>query len=118
MERESVLGRAARVARRQAWVVVPLVVGMSFEDARVHLAERGLVGLPADPDGPPSIDLSPLAVVTDQSPESGAKARPGTPVRLWTERGGGSGVREPRRPRPTSLTGRKTYEEPTEEAVG
>jgi hypothetical protein len=42
--------------------------------------------------------------------------RRGATVQLWTERGGGSGVREPRRPRPTTLTGRKLVEETSGDA--
>ncbi|OLT11571.1 hypothetical protein BJF78_26630 [Pseudonocardia sp. CNS-139] len=110
------LQRAAGEVRRRATVTVPDVVGRSFEEARNLLAGRGLLGVPSDPADPP-LDAA-LAVVTDQSPESGAKAAPGSPVKLWTDRGGGSGVREPRRPRPTSSTGRKYLDEPSEEAVG
>jgi hypothetical protein len=114
------LDRAARkVARRSPWVVVPNVVGMSVDEARTLLAAHGLVGVLPDPDGP-SADVLGLAgaVVTDQSPEAGATAQRGAPVKLWTERGGGSGVREPRRPKPTPRTGRKYSEEPSGEAVG
>ena len=58
------------------------------------------------------------SVVTDQSPESGAKLPTGSAVTLWVERGGGSGVREPRRPEPEPRTGYALRVEPSDEAVG
>jgi PASTA domain len=60
----------------------------------------------------------PPAVVTDQSPESGAKVPAGTMVTLWIERGGGSGVREPRRPIPRPSKGRAMNDDPLDDAVG
>jgi hypothetical protein len=47
-------------------------------------------------------------VVTDQSPESGAKVPRGSSIRLWLYYGdgGSAGVREPRRPRPDPKVGR------------
>jgi hypothetical protein len=45
-------------------------------------------------------------------------AAPGSSVRLWIDRQGGSGVREPRRPKPDPKTGRKMLDEVTDEAVG
>jgi hypothetical protein len=39
-------------------------------------------------------------------------------VRLWTERGGGSGVREPRRPKPAPRAARAMLDETSDEAVG
>jgi hypothetical protein len=114
---EAVPGRAAREARRRATVTVPQVVGMAYDEALHLLAGRGLVGVPHDPAGPSSTHGMPGAVVVDQSPESGAVVEPGTPVTLWTESDGGSGVREPRRPKPTPLAVRG-HEEPSEEAVG
>jgi hypothetical protein len=56
-------------------------------------------------------------VVVDQSPEAGAKVPAGSSVMLWVERGGGSGVREPRRPRPDSSPGAKMRDEIVDEAV-
>ena len=56
------------------------------------------------------------AVVTDQIPEAGSRATRTAVVQLWTDRDGGSGVREPPRPPPTALNGRKAADE--EEAVG
>jgi PASTA domain len=111
-----VLGRAARTVARRGRVTVPDVVGLTFAEARVALATVDLVGVAPDPDAPP--DLLVDAVVVDQAPESGARAARGALVKLFTQRGGDSGVREPRRPGPTPLAGRKMRDEPTEEAVG
>jgi hypothetical protein len=58
------------------------------------------------------------AVVTDQIPESGATARPGAPVRLWVDPGGGSGVREPRRPKPVPRADREVADESADRIVG
>jgi hypothetical protein len=118
---DAVLSRAARAARRGSTVTVPHVIGMTVDDARRLLAETGLLAVSADPDGPPPAALAlDLKVVSDQSPESGARVRTGSPVRLWTERGGGSGVREPRRPRPNPLREREVPDEAlgAEQAVG
>lgn len=110
--------RASRL-RRASTVAVPSVIGLTWENARHALLERGLVGVGPDPDGPPLAALSwPDSVVTDQSPESGARVPPGSPVTLWLDRGGGSGVREPRRPRPTPRAGRAMNDEPEDQAVG
>lgn len=110
--------QAAREWRRRSSVVVPNVIGMSWDDARMALHENGLVGISPDPDGPPLSALSaPDGVITDQSPEAGATVPPGSTVTLWVERGGGSGVREPRRPKPDPKTGRKMRDEVTDEAV-
>lgn len=113
---EAVLSGTARSARRRATVFVPLVIGQSVDDARAALAERALVGVSADPDGPPLTELLVQgAVVSDQSPEAGARVQPGSPVRLWTSRGGGAGVREPLRPRPDRRIGLKMQDVPHEE---
>jgi hypothetical protein len=108
------LGRTARAMRRRSSVRVPNVVGMQWDDARDVLLRARLIGIGAEPDGIPT---QPEGVVTDQSPESGAKVPAGTQVRLWLGRGG-SGVREPRRPRPTPRAGREMRTEPSDEAVG
>lgn len=111
--------RTTRAWRRRSTVVVPHVIGMSWDDAREVLHSQGLVGVGSDPDGPPLAALAwPDGVITDQSPEAGAKVPPGSTVTLWVERGGGSGVREPRRPKPDPKTGRKMRDEITDEAVG
>lgn len=111
--------RATARMRRRSTVTVPNVVGLTWDDARRILQSAGLVGVGPDPDGPPLAAVGwPDGVVTDQSPESGAKVPPGSPVTLWVERGGGSGVREPRRPKPDPKTGRKMRDEMTDEAVG
>jgi transposase-like protein len=108
-----------RAHRRRSSVRVPNVIGMSWDDARHTLREARLVGVGPDPDGPPMAALGwPDAVVTDQSPESGATVPPGSPVTLWTERGGGTGVREPRRPSPDPRIARALRDETTNEAVG
>jgi hypothetical protein len=105
--------------RRRSSVVVPNVIGKSWDDARAVLLRSGLVAVGTDPDGPPQAASEwPDAVVTDQSPESGATVPPGSSVRLWVDRGGGSGVREPRRPKPDPKAGRKMWDEVTDEAVG
>lgn len=112
------------VARKAAWspqslVEVPNVVGKRWYEARRLLHERHLIAVGPDPDAPPSSALgTEHAVVVDQSPESGAKVPPGSSVTLWVERGGGSGVREPRVPRPTQRPGRAMRPEPSDEAVG
>jgi len=109
----------AQQRRRRSSVVVPNVIGMRWDDARKALHDLGLVAVSPDPDGPPMAALGwPDGVVTDQSPESGARVLAGSPVTLWLERGGGSGVREPRRPKPAPITAREMRYEPTDEAVG
>ena len=108
------LAAAGLTGRRR--VTVPDVVGLTFLDARARLAERGVVGVHHDPTVIEAGDAD--ATVTDQSPESGARVPRGSSVRLWTGRGGGAGVREPRRPRPTTLTGREVDDGLREEAVG
>lgn len=93
-------------------MTVPDVVGLSWDDAWAVLEKKGLVATSSDPDG------LPVGIVTDQSPESGAMAVPGAPVRLWLSRGdGGAGVREPRRPKPDPKSGRKMRDEITGETV-
>jgi PASTA domain len=111
--------RQAQQLRRRSSVVVPNVIAMSWDDARNALFDKGLVAVGPDPDGPPLAALGwPDAVVRDQSPESGAKVPAGSPVTLWLDRGGGSGVREPRRPKPAPMSAREMRPEPTDEAVG
>lgn len=123
-ERRGLLGRAARAVRPGRRVTVPSVVGLSFEAARHRLFEDGLVAALAEPEGPQAMMADPeRATVTDQTPESGASVHPGSTVRLWVDPGGGSGVREPRRPRPTpradrDRTDRDAADEPTGRAVG
>jgi hypothetical protein len=109
-----------RAQKRRAKVVVPNVVGMSWDDARITLMRAGLIPTGADADTPELAALGwPNVTVVDQVPESGAKVPAGSPVRLWLERGGGSaGVREPRRPRPDPKGGYEWRDEPSDEAVG
>ncbi len=115
--RDELIDWAARGLRRSATTPVPDVVGLAWDAARETLVSAGLVAVGADPDGPPP-EGWPEAVVTDQSPEAGATVPPGTRVTLWVDRGGGSGVREPRRPRPAPKSAREARPEAADEAVG
>jgi transposase-like protein len=110
----------AGARRRRSSVLVPNVVGKSWDDARHILQHVSLVAVGPDPDGPPLAATGwPNGVVTDQSPESGAKVPPGSPVTLWLDSGGGSGgVREPRRPNPAPRAARAMRDEVSDEAVG
>lgn len=97
-----VVERAAAELRRRSSVRVPNVVGLSWDDAQDVLRDVGLIASRPDPDAPPVLDMSGF-VVTDQSPESGAKVPRGAAITLWVERrDGGSSVREPLRPKPGS----------------
>lgn len=119
LDTPEIIEREARFARRRSWIVVPDVVGMSYAEARNTLSAVGLFGVAADADAEPLDELAAQQVtVTDQSPESGARAMPAAPVRLWTERGGGAGVREPRRPRPTPRVEHERLDEPSQDALG
>lgn len=110
---------ASQLLRRRSSIVVPMVIGMSWRDARQALLDKGLTAVGADPDAPPLLPLEWAdTVVTDQSPESGAKVPPGSAVTLWSERGGGSGVREPRRPKPVPGQARGMRDEVSDEAIG
>lgn len=99
---------SARDFRRRSSVRVPSVVGMTWADAHGALREEGLVAVGWDANGLPLDDAAPSGVVTDQSPESGAKVPRGSSVRLWLYYGdgGSAGVREPRRPKPDPKVGR------------
>ena len=109
------VARRPRGLRRRSMVVVPNVVGKTWDAARDELRRKDLFGVSADDDALPWSS----AVVTDQSPESGAKVDVGSRVLLWVARGeGGAGVREPRRPKPTPGHGREWQPEPADEAVG
>jgi PASTA domain len=109
----------ARERRRQSTVTVPNVIGMSWNDARDALLRNRLVAIGPDPDDLPLTATGwPAGVVADQSPESGAVVPPGSTITLWMDRNGGAGVREPRRPKPDPKTGRKMWDEVTDEAVG
>lgn len=110
---------AASERRRRSTVRVPDVVGLALDEARKVVDGKGLRAMSADPDGPP-LDIAglPNSVVTDQSPEAGARVPPGSPVRLWLDDGGGGpGVREPRRPSPDPKSARQMRDEATDEAV-
>jgi hypothetical protein len=111
--------RQARESRRRGKIVVPSVVGMSWEDARQALQKRRLVAVGPDQDGPPLAELTAGRVVADQVPEAGAKVPVGSPVTLWFEpRGGSAGVREPRRPKPAPRAAREMRYQPSDEAAG
>ncbi|MDN5861312.1 MAG: PASTA domain-containing protein [Pseudonocardia sp.] len=106
-EREGEFGRVC---------IVPNVVGFSVSAACRELGSRGLVPVASDPEM--RLDMAPTgAIVTDQSPEAGAKVPPESLVLLWIDRGEG-GVREPRRPLPEPLPARKYLPDPADEAVG
>ena len=114
-----VVDRAARELRRRSDTVVPAVVGMRWDQARDALLAAGLVAVGPDPDGPPLAASGwPGGVVSDQSPEAGARVPAGSRVTLWVDGGGGSGVREPRRPRPAPRRGRAMRDEVDEEVRG
>jgi hypothetical protein len=104
-ESEQILGRAvAGVTRRlKGTIALPDVVGLSFADARDIVRNAGLTPVQADPDipTPPPADWGSYRVVR-QYPDSGTRLRVNSQVRLWIDRGGESGVREPRRPAPPS----------------
>lgn len=104
-------------ARRTAKVTVPNVVGLEWIAARAALEDKGLVAISAEPDVP-TLPGEGGWVVTDQSPESGARVNAGAVVRLWLKGDGGAGVREPRRPRPTPRSAREMRPEPRDQAVG
>ncbi len=108
----------ARRQRRQSTVSVPDVIGLPWERAWQRLSDRGLVATGPGPDGLPlTVAARPGSVVSDQSPESGARVPPGSTVMLWLDHGDG-GVREPRRPAPVPRAGRQLRPEPADEAVG
>lgn len=116
---EQVLEPTAAQRRKRSSVRVPDVVGMTRDEARKVLGAQHLSAIAADPDGPPLEAVGwPDSLVLDQSPESGAKVPPNSPVRLWLDHGRGPGVREPRRPAPDPRSGRQMRDEATDEAVG
>jgi hypothetical protein len=111
--------KALEMRRRRSVVVVPNVVGMTWDEARHVLMDVQLVAVGPDPDRPPLSAMPTIGVVTDQSPESGAKVPAGSAVILWIGRGGGyGGVREPRNPTPPSRASRASLDEPAGEALG
>jgi len=105
-----------RERRRASKVLVPNVVGLDWIEARDKLNDNELVALNAEPDVP--LPGATGWVVTDQSPESGAKVPAGSIVRLWLRGDGDAGVREPRRPRPTPRSAREMLPEPRDQAIG
>ncbi|SPM29913.1 PASTA domain-containing protein, partial [Mycobacterium terramassiliense] len=106
-----------REASWSAKVTVPNVVGLEWAAAREALNDEGLIAMNAEGDFP-SAPGDRDWIVTDQSPESGARVKSGSAVRLWLTGDGGAGVREPRRPRPTPISAREMRPEPRDQAVG
>lgn len=97
-------------------VTVPDVVGYTWVEARHTLNKGGLVAVHAVPQATPSAPQD--WIVTEQRPRAGTAVKSGSGIRLWLDRGGGAGVREPRRPRPAPKPSREMRPEPTDEAVG
>ena len=99
---------SARNFRRRSAVRVPAVIGMTWVEAHGALRDVGLLAVGWDANGLPLDDTASSGVVTDQSPESGAKVPRGSSIRLWLYYGdgGSAGVREPRRPKPDPKVGR------------
>ncbi|GAA4395890.1 PASTA domain-containing protein [Tsukamurella soli] len=88
--------------RRSAQETVPDVVGLAWPAARARIQAANLRAVSAA-GGPAPAATDEGWVVTDQSPESGARVIKGSVVRLWLRPDGDAGVREPRRPRPDLL---------------
>jgi beta-lactam-binding protein with PASTA domain len=107
----------AQEHRRASKVLVPNVVGLEWIEARDVLAAEGLTAINAQPDTPAEPG-SRGWIITDQSPESGARVPAGSVVRLWLRGDGDAGVREPRRPRPTPRSAREMLPEPHDQAIG
>jgi hypothetical protein len=102
-------------------MIVPNVVGMSWDDARHALQRARLVAVGADPDGPPLAAIGwPSGVVIEQKPVAGMTLPPGSPVTLWIANGGGgsAGVREPRRPNPPPRSATEMRDEVSGDAIG
>ena len=101
----------AHEQRRASKVLVPNVIGLEWIQARDVLGAEGLTAINAQPDA-----LTEPGgrgwIITDQSPESGARVPTGSVVRLWLRGDGDAGVREPRRPRPTPRSAREMLPEP------
>ncbi len=114
---QHLLKMRAQEQRRGSKVLVPNVVGLEWLEARNVLTGDGLVAINAQPDTPAEPG-SRGWVVTDQSPESGARVPAGSVVRLWLRGDGDAGVREPRRPRPTPRSAREMLPEPRDHAIG
>jgi transposase-like protein len=114
---EHLLEMGARERRRASKVLVPNVVGLDWIQAREVLVGSELVAINAQPDA--ATDPGSRGwVITDQSPESGARVPAGSIVRLWLRGDGDAGVREPRRPRPTPRSLGATLPEPRDQAIG
>jgi hypothetical protein len=114
---EHLLEMGVRERRRSSKVLVPNVVGLDWIQAREVLAGSELVAINVQPDALTDPG-SRSSVVTDQSPESGARVPAGSVVRLWLRGDGDAGVREPRRPRPTPRSSAKALSETRDRAIG
>lgn len=118
---DETVGRATRRARLESasLSVVPDVVGLSWDDARLVLLDARLVAVGPDPDGPPLAALGwPGGVVVAQDPKPGVALPHGSPVTVWIERGGGAGDREPRRPGPMPKRAVDIPDELAEDVLG
>ena len=94
-------------------VVVPDVLGLLVDDARQVARAAGVVLAQPDPDGPPlaSLTWEQQVFVTSQEPSAGSRLpRWQSVVVTWESEQ--SGVREPRRPLPKTLTGRAEAVDP------
>ena len=97
-------------------VTVPRVTALTRHHAQAVLHRAHLIAV--GPDSAPLGSVSdPDDIVTDQSPAADEKVPSGTTVVLWTDRRGGSGVHEPRRPVPDPKTGRAMRDENTGDIV-
>jgi hypothetical protein len=112
---QEVVADLTSTARPRGTIRVPQVVGLGWTEARDVLIDCGLIGIAAE-DG---ADVA-TGVVSDQSPEAGAKVARGSVVRLWVRSagdGGSGGVREPRRPSPAPKSGRAYVEDAIEDTA-
>jgi beta-lactam-binding protein with PASTA domain len=98
------------VADERGWlpdeVIVPNVLGMLVDDARRVAQAAGVVLAQPDPDGPPLGGLTwrlPVFITSQAPPAGSVLRRHESVVVTWGSEE--SGVREPRRPHPKTMTG-------------
>ncbi len=99
-------------------VDVPRLVGLTVEEALLLGHRAGVVVTSRDVDGPPlaALTLPGVWVVVGQEPLPGARVpRAAAVVVDFEEQDGEGGVREPLRPAPLPLEGRKYAEDPRPE---